>query len=72
MPSEKISGKVKAVAGLEADEIGRIAATTEVFKRSALANRRLEAEADENGIKVVTYDSNQNPEHKHEFPVNRK
>lgn len=32
----------------------------------------LEAEADENGIKVVTYDSNQNPEHKHEFPVNRK
>ena len=30
------------------DEIGRIAATTEVFKESALANRRLEAEADEN------------------------
>jgi len=30
------------------DEIGRIAATTEVFKESALANRRLEAEAEEN------------------------
>jgi Methyl-accepting chemotaxis protein len=30
------------------DEIGRIAATTETFKEAALANRRLEAEAEEN------------------------
>src|SRR5690606_13735956 len=36
------------------DEIGRIAATTEVFKESALANRRLEAEADENRRRAET------------------
>lgn len=31
----------------------------------------LEAEADENVIKIVTYNSNQTPEHRLEFPVNR-
>lgn len=36
------------------DEIGRIAATTEVFKESALTNRRLEAEADENRRRAET------------------
>lgn len=31
----------------------------------------LEAEADENTITIVTYDRNQNPEHRHEFPISR-
>ncbi len=31
----------------------------------------LEAEADENTIKIVTYDKNQNPEHRHEFAVSK-
>ncbi len=31
----------------------------------------LEAEADENIIKIVTYDKNQNPEHRHELAVSK-